>query len=37
MYRYDVSADGARSLWTCPESETRATVAIHALSTLSDR
>jgi Tol biopolymer transport system component len=37
MYRYDVSADGTRSLWTCPESETRATVAIHALSTLPVR
>jgi Tol biopolymer transport system component len=32
MYRYDVSADGARTLWTCPESGTPApTVAIHAL------
>jgi hypothetical protein len=38
MYRYDVSADGSRTLWTCPESETlRPTVAIHAVATLPVR
>jgi Tol biopolymer transport system component len=32
MYRYDVAADGARTLWTCPENESRPpTVAVHAL------
>jgi Tol biopolymer transport system component len=33
MFRFDVAADGARSLWTCPDNETRLpTVAVHALS-----
>jgi Tol biopolymer transport system component len=32
MYRYDVGADGARSLWTCPEEGRRLpTVAVHAI------
>jgi hypothetical protein len=35
MYRYDVGGNGARSLWTCPEDETRSpTVAVHALAAL---
>jgi hypothetical protein len=38
MYRYDVGADGARTLWTCPESERRsATVGVRALSALAVR
>jgi Tol biopolymer transport system component len=38
MYRYDVGADGARSLWTCPQNDTRSpTVAVHALSALAGR
>jgi serine/threonine protein kinase len=35
MYRYDVGADGTRTLWTCPEKEAQSpTVAVHALSAL---
>jgi Tol biopolymer transport system component len=38
MYRYDVAADGGRSLWTCPDNSTHSpTVAVHALATLSVR
>jgi Tol biopolymer transport system component len=38
MYRYDVGADGARSLWTCLEDDSRsATVAVNPLSALSVR
>ena len=38
MYRYDVSADGSRTLWTCPESEALLpTVAIHAVAALPAR
>jgi Tol biopolymer transport system component len=31
MYRYDITADGARSLWICESSERTATIAVHGL------
>jgi Tol biopolymer transport system component len=38
MYRYDLGADGSRSLWTCRDDETRPpTVAINALLALPRR
>jgi Tol biopolymer transport system component len=38
MYRYDVGADGARTLWVCPEDpRPPATVTVHALTAFSGR
>jgi Tol biopolymer transport system component len=38
MYRYDVAADGARSLWICNGADrVTATVAVHALGRMLDR
>jgi Tol biopolymer transport system component len=35
MYRYDVAADGNRSLWICASDDAASTVAVHALAALT--
>jgi Tol biopolymer transport system component len=34
MYRYDITADGERSLWICESRERTATIAVHGLTAL---